>query len=75
MSKIEERRAILQQSRMDYALSKISEKGYQVTIEDETKISFERVKGKKVIMFPFTGWWSGKGIGSGRGIHNLLKLI
>lgn len=23
----------------------------------------------------FTGWWSGKGIGSGRGIHKLIKNI
>lgn len=25
--------------------------------------------------WPYTGWWSGKGIGSGRGLRNLLDKI
>ena len=66
----------LEPERAQYALLQITNKGYDCTIsEDGKKITFERAQEKTVVIFPFTGWWSGKGIGSGRGIHNLLKLI
>lgn len=62
--------------RMKYAVDKLTDRGYHVEISPcGKKLQFERVPGKTVVLFPFSGWWSGKGIGSGRGIHNLLKLV
>lgn len=28
-----------------------------------------------VKLYPYTGWWTGKGIGSGRGIHKLIEKL
>jgi len=62
--------------RLEYAVKKISEKGFNAEIQPcNQKIIFERAKNKTVVLFVYSGWWSGKGIGSGRGIENLLKLL
>lgn len=60
--------------RIEYAKLKLSELGYEITYEDNTKIQFI-YKGNTVTMFPYSGWYSGKGLKSGRGIHELLKKL
>jgi len=40
-------------------------KGYRVTLHD----------GRIVLFWPYSGWWSGKGIGQGRGFKKLLSTI
>lgn len=64
----------LQPRRLDYAIEKITDLGYDVIIEDETKISFV-YRGQTVHFFPYTGWHTGKSINDGRGIKNLLNQI
>ena len=60
--------------RIEYAKQELSKLGYEITYEDNTKIQFD-YKGNTVTMFPYSGWYSGKKIKSGRGIHELLKLL
>ena len=64
-----ERRNGLEPKRFKYAIDKLEEAGHRVEKVDHAQLL---VNGY-VKFWPFTGWYSGKGIGSGRGIHNLLK--
>lgn len=74
--KIKERERELTPQRLNYAVEKIKNKGFEpLILEDGKELTFLRSNGKEVRLFVYTGWWSGKGIGSGRGINNLLKLI
>jgi hypothetical protein len=70
----QQRQADLEPKRMDYAMQQIEAKGYIVTIESDKHISFV-FGGNKVVLWPYSGWHSGKGIKPGRGIKHLLKQI
>ena len=72
----QEREKILTPKRKEYAIKKLQEKGIdEIVCFEDKRIEFYRVGNKKVVLFPYSGWWSGKGIGSGRGIEKLLKLL
>lgn len=58
-------------NRMEYAKKLLAENGHTVTHSDSGLLN---VNGY-IKLWVFTGWWSGKGIGSGRGIHNLIKAL
>jgi hypothetical protein len=64
----------IQSDRMKYAKEQITALGYEIIFEDRTKLQFE-FNGKKVNLFPYTGWHTGPTIKDGRGIENLLKQI
>lgn len=64
----------LEPKRIEYAKKKITENGYDIIYEDNTKIQFIFL-GKKVTFFPYSGWASGSSIIDGRGIDNLLKQL
>lgn len=57
--------------RVQYAIEQLEKAGHKVVKIDDQSI---KVNGT-VTLWPFTGWFSGKGVGSGRGIHNLLKKL
>ena len=62
--------------RMRFAFDRLTELGYSPIIQPcGTKLIFERKPNKTVVLFAYSGWWSGKGIGSGRGISNLIKTM
>jgi hypothetical protein len=69
-----EREKELQPQRLEYAKKRITELGYQITFEVDTRIDFI-FKGETVKFFPYSGWHTGKSIVDGRGINNLLKQI
>lgn len=69
-----ERQLALEPKRMEYAMSKIREKGYVPVDVSDTEINFYRL-GHKIYFFPYSGWHSGVGINAGRGLKNLLKQI
>ena len=71
----QKREKILTPKRFDYAVEQITSKGYVVHYKDDNRIEFFRKQNKLVVFFPYSGWFSGKGIGHGRGIKNLIKLI
>lgn len=61
--------------RWEYTISVLKEKGYD-PVEDHTNkcIRFE-YKGNTITVWPYKGWFSGKGVKDGRGIKKLLKQI
>lgn len=60
-------------NRFQYATDKIMEAGHRVgRVADDDKALM--INGY-IKLWPYTGWWSGKGIGNGRGVHNLIKKI
>lgn len=70
--KLKERQAI-EPNRFEYAIDKLMEAGHRVGKNPEDSRSI--IVNKYVRFWPFTGWYSGKGIGSGRGIHELIKKL
>lgn len=67
-------REIRQKPRVDYAIRKIRECGYDVEKVSDSTIRFQ-YNGSPVTVFPYTGWFTGKSVKDGRGINNLLKQI
>lgn len=63
-----------QPKRMEYAKKKLTDLGYEITFEDKTRLEFYH-NGHKVVLYPYTGWHTGKSIKDGRGIHNLLPQL
>lgn len=64
----------IQANRVDYATERIQEAGYVPTYEDGQRIEFLH-RGHTVTIWPYSGWFSGKTVHDGRGIHNLLKQL
>lgn len=64
-------RAEVEPKRMTYAVEQLEKAGHTVQRVDDQTL---KVNGK-VTLWVFTGWFSGKGVGSGRGIHNLIKKL
>lgn len=69
----------IEPSRTQYAVNLLTEHGYAVAWNQaERAIYIYRPDDRKkhiCKLYPYTGWWSGKGIGSGRGIHQLIKKL
>jgi len=74
MGRLKERVQELQPSRMQYAKEKITAIGAEIKRETICELEF-MFKGYTILLFPYTGWYTGKGIKDGRGIHNLLKQM
>lgn len=66
-------REAIEPSRLEYATDKLMEAGHRVGLDREDNKVL--VINGFIKLWPYTGWWSGKGIGSGRGIHNLIKKL
>lgn len=64
----------LEPKRMDFALLEIRKKGLFPVKVSDCEINFYRF-GNKISFFPYSGWFSGKGIIQGRGIKNLLAQL
>lgn len=64
----------LERERVDYATNQLLEAGIEPTYEDGSVIEF-MFHGSKIKLFPFTGWFTGRTVKDGRGIHNLLKQV
>lgn len=69
-----ERQMELEPQRIEYAKRKISELGYAITHEDGNSIQFVHA-GKTVTLYPYSGWFSGKTVRDGRGLHHLLQQL
>lgn len=70
----QEREAELQPKRMESCKAKLVELGYNVKIVDHTQLQFT-AKGNRIDFWPYSGWFSGKGVGSGRGFAKLLNKL
>lgn len=70
-----ERRNKVEPSRVEYAANALVRMGCTVAYNAGSKALFfeyGEISGK---IFPFTGWYSAKGIGDGRGIKKLIKKL
>lgn len=69
-----ERQTALEPKRMKYAADKIRALGLPITLQTDCRIDFT-YQGNTIMLFPYSGWYSGKGVKSVRGIENLLKQL
>lgn len=74
MGNIKERQEALQPGRIEYARTKLQALGYDV---EQTSPAALRIihQGSPVIIYPYTGWFTGKTVRDGRGIHKLLNQL
>lgn len=70
-----EYRAPKEDSRIKFAKSELEKRGYEVTHDVANKCLIFEHKGNKIRLFPYTGWFTGKGIKDGRGLQTLLKRL
>ena len=74
-----ERRKSLEPSRVQYATDLLIEAMYAVgwNANEKAIYVYKRNDRKNHIakLYPYKGWWTGKGISSGRGIHKLIKKL
>lgn len=70
----QERQAELEPQRRLYAIATLIKVGYEVTSVNNTELNFEH-NGHIIKFFPYSGWCSGKGIGSGRGFKKLMESL
>lgn len=75
----EERRKALEPGRVQYATSLLTEAGFVVVWDcpERALCIYRYNRANKLIarLWVYTGWWSGKGIGSGRGVHKLIEKL
>lgn len=64
----------LEPKRIEYAIEKLTDMGFNVVKINDTTIKFI-YKNHWVTLFPYSGWYTGKSIKDGRGIDNLLKQL
>ena len=74
MTHIKERQQELEPGRVEYARRQIENLGYTVTQMSPTTLQFTFM-GSIVRVFPYSGWFTGKTVKDGRGIHKLLNQI
>lgn len=70
-----EKRASKEPGRVDYAIKQLKGIGYNSAYDTAEKCVLFAHGGNVCKIYPFTGWWTGKGIGSGRGIKKLIKKL
>ena len=68
------RQELLEPIRIKYAKEQIIKLGYEITFECSTRIEF-MFKGEKVMLYPYSGWYTGKMIQDGRGLDSLINQI
>lgn len=65
----------LEPHRVAFALEQLCNVGYEAEYDSYEKCILFKHNGYLCRLYPFTGWWSGKGIGSARGIKNLIRKL
>ena len=66
-------RASKEPSRFEYATDTLMNAGHRVGLDP--KDGKVLVVNGYIKLWPYTGWFAGKGIGSGRGVHTLVKKL
>lgn len=70
----QEREAKLQLIRLKSCSASLAKLGFRVEQLDPTALRVDGF-GLKFNFWPYSGWWSGKKLGSGRGYKNLIKKL
>lgn len=69
-----ERQKQLEPKRVEYAIQKIQQLGFEVNRVSDSEINFKH-KGHTIRFFPYSGWASGATIKDGRGLSKLLTQL
>ncbi|MCM1031603.1 MAG: hypothetical protein NC410_09225 [Oscillibacter sp.] len=69
-----ERQKQLEPKRMEYAIQKIQQLGFEVKRISDSEINFQH-KGHTIKFFPYSGWATGSTIKDGRGLNKLLTQL
>lgn len=75
MSRLRERQETEEPKRVKYALNALESLGLNPIYKAEMREIDFLYNGNTIRLFPYSGWFSGKGIKDGRGIKNLLKQL
>lgn len=72
-----ERRARIEPRRVQYAREQLSSLDLSISFEYNAALRcFIIADGASIIRYyPYTGWFTGKSVKDGRGIHNLIKQL
>lgn len=70
----QDREKELQPKRIEYAIKKITDLGYEIEFKSETMLRFN-YNDHAVCFYPYSGWHTGKSIKDGRGLQNLLDQL
>ena len=70
----QEREKELQPKRMQFAINELEDREIEIVYQDETTLRF-LYNGNIIDLYPYSGWFQGKGITPGRGLQNLLKQL
>ena len=60
--------------RLEYAKNELEHLGFVITYETDKELKFEFL-GHQITLYPYSGWYTGKGIKDGRGLTNLLNQL
>jgi len=71
----QERRNRREPGRIAFVEKQLSNIGYKTEYDGFNKCLIFKHKGNACKIYPFTGWWTGKGIGSDRGVKKLLRKL
>lgn len=61
--------------RWEYVVKVLKERSYEPIEDKENKCIRFSFRGSTITVWPYKGWFSGKGVKDGRGIAKLLKQI
>lgn len=61
--------------RHEYVLAELRKRGFQPEDDAENKCIRFSFQGNVITVWPYKGWFSGKGVKDGRGISKLLKQL
>lgn len=70
----QEREATLQPQRMASCKKTLEDMGFEVKSDGHSRLDFS-FKGSTIMLYPYSGWHSGKTINDGRGFNNLVKQL
>lgn len=68
------RQAELEPVRMKSCREKLESMGFDVEVHGNDLLVFE-YQGNQIRLFPYSGWFTGKGVIDGRGFAKLLKQL
>ena len=61
--------------RREYVMAALRERGFNpVWNEEEKAVKFD-YKGNTITVYPYKGWFTGKGVKDGRGVRKLLNQL
>lgn len=65
----------LEPKRMEYAVKQLTELGFDPNVTSNDKAIRFQLNGNTITLYPYSGYFNGKGVNPGRGIKYLLDQL